>query len=79
MATMSARDFNQDLSAAKRSAASEPVIITDRGQPSHVLMSFEEYRRLTSDRKNIVDWLSTDDDVDLDTEPADIALAVPDL
>ncbi len=79
MATMSARDFNQDLSAAKRSATSEPVIITDRGQPSHVLMSFAEYRRLTSDKKNIVDWLSIDDDVDLDTEPADIALAVPEL
>lgn len=79
MATMSARDFNQDLSAAKRSATSEPVIITDRGEPSHVLMSFEEYRRLTTDRKNIVDWLSIDDDVDLDIEPADIALAVPDL
>ena len=79
MAIMSARDFNQDLGAAKRSATSEPVIITDRGQPSHVLMSFEEYRRLTADQKNIVDWLSVDDEVDLDTEAAHIAFAVPDL
>lgn len=79
MATMSARDFNQDVSAAKRSAASEPVIITDRGQPSHVLMSIEEYRRLIADSRSMVDWLSADDDVDLDTESADISLAVPDL
>lgn len=79
MATMSARDFNQDVSAAKRSAASEPVIITDRGQPSHVLMSIEEYRRLIADSRSMVDWLSADDDIDLDTESADISLAVPDL
>ena len=71
MASVSAREFNQDLAAAKRTASSEPVIITDRGQPSHVLISFEEYRRLTADQKNIVDWLSADDDLDLDTEPAD--------
>jgi prevent-host-death family protein len=79
VATMSARDFNQDVSAAKRSAMSEPVIITDRGEPSHVLMSIEEYRRLMVDRRSIVDWLSADDDIDLDTEPADISLSVPEL
>ncbi len=79
MATVSAREFNQDLAAAKRTASSEPVIITDRGQPSHVLISFEEYRRLTVDQKNIVDWLNVDDELDLDTEPASIALSVPEL
>lgn len=79
MATVSAHEFNQDLAAAKRTASSEPVIIPDRGQPSHVLISFEEYRRLTADQKNIVDWLSADDDLDLDTEPADISLSVPEL
>lgn len=79
MATVSAREFNQDLAAAKRTATSEPVIITDRGQPSHVLLSFEQYRRLTVDQKSIVDWLSADDEVDLHTETANIALLVPEL
>lgn len=79
MGTMSARDFNQDVSAAKRSAASEPVIITDRGRPSHVLLSIKDYQGLMADRKSIVDWLSTDDDIDLPDESAVISLAVPDL
>jgi hypothetical protein len=34
--TMTAREFNRDVSAAKREAAHGPVVITDRGQ--HVCM-----------------------------------------
>ena len=79
MSTVTARDFNRDVSAAKRSAAREPVFITDRGRPSHVLLSVEEYQRLVADRRSIVDWLSADDDVDLQAEPADLHLSVPDL
>lgn len=67
MTTMSARDFNQDVSAAKREAAKGPVIITDRGEPSHVLLSIDDYRRL-GDQRTIVDWLQMPDDVDF--EPA---------
>lgn len=67
MTTMSARDFNQDVSAAKRAASKGPVIITDRGEPSHVLLSIEDYRRL-GDQRTIVDWLQMADDVEF--EPA---------
>ena len=79
MSTVTAREFNHDVSAAKRAAAIEPVIITDRGAPSHVLMSIEEYRRLVGDRRNIVDWLSVDDEVDLVIEPLDLSLSTPEL
>lgn len=79
MATVSSRDFNQDVSAAKRVAATEPVVITDRGQPSHVLLSIEHYRRLVADQRNIVDWLSADDDIDLEPGRVELSLAVPDL
>ena len=79
MVEVSARDFNRDVSAAKRAAAEGPVVITDRGRASHVLMSIEDYRRLATDRRSIVDWLSVDDDIVLETEPADLALRVPDL
>ena len=65
MTTVSARDFNRDVSAAKRSASVEPVFITDRGTPSHVLLSVEQYNRLVADQRNIVDWLSADDDIEL--------------
>lgn len=49
--TLSARDFNQDVGRAKKAAASGPVIITDRGKPAHVLMSFDDYRKLRGGRK----------------------------
>lgn len=40
------REFNQDVSRAKRAAANGPVFITDRGREAHVLLTAEEYRRL---------------------------------
>ena len=43
MATITAREFNRDVSAAKRQADHGPVVITDRGQPAFVLMSIAEY------------------------------------
>ncbi|MGN6243831.1 MAG: type II toxin-antitoxin system Phd/YefM family antitoxin [Motilibacteraceae bacterium] len=79
MATVSSRDFNQDVSAAKRVAATEPVVITDRGRPSHVLLSIEMYRTLVTDQRNIVDWLSADDDLDLEPGRVELSLTVPDL
>ncbi|WP_438752594.1 type II toxin-antitoxin system Phd/YefM family antitoxin [Pararhizobium sp. O133] len=48
MTTMSSREFNQETGRAKKAAEIEPVFITDRGEPSHVLLSIEEYRKLTS-------------------------------
>ena len=79
MSTITSRDFNQDVSAAKRSAATGPVIITDRGKPSHVLLSIEDYDRLTANRRSIVDWLSVDDDIDLVTQRVDLSLTTPEL
>lgn len=76
---MTARDVDRDVSAAKRSAASEPVFITDRGRPSHVLLTVEEHQRLVADRRSIVDRLSAEDDVDLETRPVNLRLSVPDL
>lgn len=43
---MSSREFNQDTALAKRAARNGPVIVTDRGKPSHVLMSMEEFEKL---------------------------------
>ncbi|MGI8646665.1 MAG: type II toxin-antitoxin system Phd/YefM family antitoxin [Mycobacteriales bacterium] len=79
MSVITSRDFNQDASAAKRSAVKEPVIITDRGKPSHVLLSIEDYHRLTADQRSIVDWLSANDGIELVTEPANLSLRAPEL
>jgi len=54
---LSSREFNQDTSRAKRAAKRGPVFITDRGRPSHVLLTVEEYQKLTEGQKSIVDLL----------------------
>jgi prevent-host-death family protein len=59
--TLSSREFNQDTSGAKKAADTGPVFITDRGIPSHVLMSIDQYRKLTATNKNIIDLLSMPD------------------
>jgi prevent-host-death family protein len=56
--TLTSREFNQDASKAKRAAKTGPVIITDRGRPSHVLLTFEEYRRITGGQARIADLLA---------------------
>ncbi|WP_349828186.1 type II toxin-antitoxin system Phd/YefM family antitoxin [Brevibacterium litoralis] len=63
MTAISAREFNQDVSAAKRAADSGPVVITDRGEPAYVLLSIAEYRALRPAR-SLLETLQTDDDID---------------
>ena len=58
MKVVTSREFNQDVSQAKRAARIEPVFITDRGRPTHVLMSVETYRRLSGQSETIVDLLA---------------------
>ena len=58
MKVITSRDFNQDVSQAKRAARVEPVFVTDRGRPTHVLMSVEAYRKLTGQAETIVDLLA---------------------
>lgn len=66
MKLLSSREFNRDVSQAKRAAQTEPVLITDRGQPTHVLMSIAEYRRLTGEGESILELLAMPDAVVLD-------------
>jgi len=67
--TVSSREFNQDVSKAKREALKGPVFITDRGHPAHVLLSIEDYQRISDKEKSIVDLLAMPDAVDIDFEP----------
>jgi PHD/YefM family antitoxin component YafN of YafNO toxin-antitoxin module len=45
--TISRFRFTEDVGGAQQAATNGPVFITDRGQPALVLLSMEEYRRLT--------------------------------
>lgn len=71
--SVSSREFNQDTGRAKRAARRGPVVITDRGRPSHVLLTFEDYNRLASRGVNIIDLLGMPAGVE------DVELEVPDL
>jgi len=53
MTSFSSREVNHDVSKAKKAAQAGPVIITDRGKPSHVLMTYSEFERLTGKRSNL--------------------------
>ena len=56
--TFTSREFNQDVSAAKKASLDGPVFVTDRGRPAHVLLNIEEYLRLTSKGPSIAELLS---------------------
>lgn len=56
--TLSSRQFNQDASKAKKAAMAGPVFITDRGRPAHVLLTFEEYKKITCAHTKIADLLA---------------------
>lgn len=64
--TISSRDFNQDVGKAKRASTIGPVIITDRGQPSHVLLSINDYKRLTGQQETILDLLAMPEAADIE-------------
>ena len=67
---LSSREFNQDTSRAKRAAKRGPVFITDRGRPSHVLLTVEEYQRITGGEKSIIELLAMPEAADIEFEPA---------
>jgi prevent-host-death family protein len=67
--TLSSREFNQDTSGAKKAAKEGPVFITDRGRPAHVLLTIDEYQRLSGGSTNIVEMLAMPGVEDLDFEP----------
>lgn len=69
MTTLTSRELNQDIGRAKREAKLGPVFITDRGKPAHVLLSIEDYRRLTGKRRTLGEALAMPGVADIDFEP----------
>lgn len=65
--TLTSREFNQDTGGAKKAASEGPVFITDRGRPAHVLLTIEDYLRLTGGHMSLAEALAqTGPDVDFD-------------
>lgn len=74
--TLSSREFNQDTSRAKKASSQGPVFITDRGKPAHVLLSMEEYQRISGQRRNIVDALSMPGLADCKFDPPKLEISM---
>ena len=68
--TVTSRAFNQDTSAAKKAAKRGPVFITDRGKPAHVLLTIEDYQKLSGRGADIVSLLAAPGAEDVEFEPA---------
>ena len=78
MTTISSRYFNQHTSKVQKAAEQAPVIITRRGEPSHVLMSIADFRRLTGEAvemppRDVLAYLMNADHPDV----SDIELEIP--
>nr|WP_203454157.1 type II toxin-antitoxin system Phd/YefM family antitoxin [Jiangella aurantiaca] len=79
MVTMSAREFNHDVSSAKRAAEHAPVFITDRGRPSHVLLSVDEYRTLIGADRSLAESLALPESADFEPAVLDFEAKIPEL
>ncbi len=58
MTVMTSREFNQNLAKAQKQAQQSPVIITKRGEPTYVLMTYEEYSRSQQDESSLYDFFA---------------------
>ena len=67
--TITSREFEQDVSEAKRRTAEGPVIITDRGRPTHVLLTIESYLKITDKEGTIVELLAMPQAAEIDFDP----------
>lgn len=68
MKSFTSREFNQDVSHAKRIAVYEPVFVTDRGKPTHVLLSIDGYRQLVGKSDSLADLLRTAEPIAADPD-----------
>jgi prevent-host-death family protein len=74
--TFSSREFNQDTSGAKKAASKGPVFITDRGRPAHVLLTIEDYRRITGEHRTIADVLAMPGSENIEFDPPRSAIKI---
>ena len=77
MKSMTSREASQDFRRAKREAKSGPVIITERGRPANVLMSYDDYERLTEKPKSLFDRVAIPGQEEVDFEPPPRQKAAP--
>lgn len=70
------RDFNRDIGGAKSLADRGPVIVTDRGAPAYVLMTYETFQHLTGAGRSVADVLDDPAGHDIDFMPGAVSLGL---
>ena len=58
MQTATSQEFNRQASALRLRATAAPLLITDRGRPAHVLMSYAAYQALQGTAQSVADLLA---------------------
>jgi len=71
--TLSSREFARAAARARNACKDGPVVITDHGQPAHVLLTFSDYQRLTCGQASIIDLLAMEDGSAVDFDPPRLA------
>ncbi|OOR91904.1 hypothetical protein B0181_02415 [Moraxella caviae] len=77
---MTSREFNQRTSYAQRQADIAPVIITKRGEPSYVLLRYDDYQKNKLNPAGSREFVSAKDAylaLDIPDEVADIEFELP--
>lgn len=65
MKSISTRAFGRDAQSAQQATNEGPVFITAHGQPSHVLLSVQDYAALRGDQRSLAETLGMDQVVEL--------------
>ncbi len=74
VASLTSGEFNQDAARATKAALTGPVFITDRGRPAHVLLSIDEYHRLTGKGETPYEIASRREGGDVAFDPPKLAV-----
>ncbi len=77
MQTYTCREFNQYTSKIQKQARKEPVIISNRGKPDQVLMSYTAYQDLIDKKpkRTIADAIGYSDACDIDFDPPRVEIS----
>ena len=71
--TISSRDFDQNVGGAKKAAERGLVVITDRGRPAHVLLSYVDYQKLLGQGPSLGEALAMPGRKEIDLQPPRLA------
>jgi prevent-host-death family protein len=74
MTTISSREFNQHSSRVHKAVKDGPVFVTNRGEPTLVVLSMKDYRKLTGKPKSLADMISMPADDTIEFEPERIKI-----